>query len=61
MRDFLKGMFGKLLQIVLTLLGFGLLLGGIFGGSTIAIIIGVLCLCAAFGVRYWLGHIVRYR
>jgi len=65
MRDFLRGTLGILLQVVLTILGIGLLglscLGGSSGGGIILIILGILCFCAVGGIRYWLGHIARIR
>jgi protein-S-isoprenylcysteine O-methyltransferase Ste14 len=61
MRDILKGAFGMFLTIILVILGFAFLFGGIFSANIIAIIIGILCFCFAFGIRYWLGHIIRHR
>ena len=65
MKDFLRGTLGVLAQIVLLMLGIVLLIGGCVAGSgagSIAmIILGILCLCAVAGIRYWLGHIVRMR
>jgi len=71
MGDFLKGMFGRLLQIILSILSIGLIFSGIMScsieganqtvGGWILFILGVLCGCAVFGIRYWLGHIARIR
>ena len=71
MRDFLRGTFGKLLQIVFAFLSIILIFTGIMScavgstGSTIGgwimFILGILLGCASFGVRYWLGHIARVR
>ncbi len=72
MNDFLKGTFGRLLQIVFGLLSIILIFSGImscgFGDSTgdtasgwILFILGVVSGCAVFGIRYWLGHIGRIR
>ena len=61
MRDFLRGTIGKLLQVVLTILGFVFLFVGIFSGSIITVVVGILCWCIAFGIRYWLGQIFRHR
>lgn len=65
-RDFLVGTFGKVLQVVLVGAGLFLVISGLIddpmGGLLIGRIIGgVLCLCASFGIRYALGHIVRFR
>lgn len=68
MQDFLKGMFGKLLQVILALLGIGLFIAGLIScasshsvASGICLFLSLLCWCAIFGIRYWLGHIVRMR
>jgi len=67
MRDFLRGTFGMLLQIVLTVLGLFFLaascVGVVFspGAGAVGVVLGILCLCAAFGIRYWLGTIHRHR
>lgn len=62
MKDILKGAVGKLIQIVLTLLGFILLLVGIISGSFGWGLIGaIICWCLAYGINYWLGHIMRMR
>ena len=60
-RDFLTGTVGKLLQIVFFLAGIALLLGGLFGGSGLGIVIGIVFLCMSFGVTYALGNIFRMR
>jgi hypothetical protein len=71
MRDFLRGTLGRLLQIVLSILSLGLMFSGIMScslggtgqtvGGWILFVLGVVCGCAVFGIRYWLGHIVRIR
>ena len=67
MQDFLRGTFGALLHIVLTILGvffFAVSCVGVFsspGFGVVGVILGILCLCAAFGIRYWLGTIHRHR
>ena len=61
MKDFLVGTLGKLLQVIFTLAGLVLLLGGCTQGSGGYLIGGIVLLCAAFGARYALGHIVRGR
>jgi len=72
MNDFLRGTFGRLLQIVFSLLSLILIFSGIMScgvgvrsGDTvlgwILFVLGVVSGCAAFGVRYWLGHIGRIR
>ena len=65
MKDFLRGTLGVLAQVVLLMLGIVLLIGGCVAGSGAAsiamLILGILCLCAVAGIRYWLGHIVRMR
>jgi len=63
-RDFLVGTFGKLLQVVLFVLGLVLVLAGLFfghGGGVLYIVLGVISFCAAGGVRYAMGHIIRHR
>lgn len=72
MKDFLRGALGTLLQWVLAFLSAMFFMGGLVscmcaslnnttsvGG--VFIFLGVLCLCAIAGIRYWLGHIVRMR
>jgi len=69
MKDFLRGTLGKLLQILLVIAGFMLLalscefhpdtMGNI--ASIVLKILGILCFCAVFGIRYWLGNIVRLK
>jgi len=68
MKDFLRGTLGTLLQIVLGLLGGGLVLfGGLScvvgskAGGSLLVILGILCFCAVVGIRYWLGSIIRPR
>lgn len=65
-RDFLVGTFGKVLQVVFVVAGVFLLISGLIDdpeGKLLVgrIIGGVLCLCASFGIRYALGHVVRFR
>jgi hypothetical protein len=63
MRDFLKGTLGVFLQIILVILGIGLLVTGLLScgssmiGGGLLLVLGILCLCAVGGIRYWLGHI----
>jgi hypothetical protein len=69
MKDFLAGTFGKLLQILLVIAGIMLLalscsvppntMGTV--ASVALKILGVVCFCGVFGIRYWLGNIVRLR
>ena len=61
LRDFLVGTFGKLLQLLFLIGGIIVLVGGIIGGSGVGIAIGIVLLCAAAGVRYALGNVVRVR
>lgn len=68
MRDFLAGTFGRFLQLVFSVAGLVLFVVGLVScGSERAVLGGVLLLlsvlswCAVFGVRYWLGHIMRVR
>jgi len=61
MKDFLIGTLGRLLMVVFTIGGILLLMAGLFGGSIGFIIGGVVLLCASWGVRYALGHIIRHR
>lgn len=65
-KDFLVGTFGKILQVVLIGAGIFLVISGLIddpqGRLLVGRIIGgILCLCASFGIRYALGHIVRFR
>lgn len=65
-KDFLVGTFGKVLQVVLVGAGIFLLISGLIDdpqGKLLVgrIIGGILCLCASFGVRYALGHVVRFQ
>jgi hypothetical protein len=72
MRDFLRGTFGKLLQILLLIIGSIFMLFGftscVFsggGGKGVAVVVfyilGILCYCASYGIKYWLGTIYRHR
>jgi len=68
MKDFLAGTFGKFLQLVLSVLGLVFLIVGFVSCASenvtigaILFLLGILCFCAVFGVRYWLGHIMRLR
>ena len=55
------GTFGKLLQVVFIVAGVFLLIGGLFGGSVIGIVLGIALLCMGAGMRYALGSIFRMR
>ena len=67
MRDFLRGTLAAVLQFVL--IGLGVVLLGAscvmsLGSGVLAIVslvLGILCFCAAAGIRYWRGRIVRIR
>ncbi len=70
MNTFLRGTLGKLLQLVFTVLGVILVSMGLFScaggqstGTTILgwflFILGIVSFGAVFGVRYWLGHVVK--
>lgn len=68
MRDFLRGTIGKLLQLLLGLGAFIFLVSSFVSCGTghttqggIYLVLGVLSACATFGIRYWLGHILRHR
>jgi len=65
MKDFLRGTLGVFAQIVLLMLGIGLLVtscvAGSGAGSIAMLVLGILCFCAVADIRYWLGHIVRMR
>jgi protein-S-isoprenylcysteine O-methyltransferase Ste14 len=61
MGDFIKGTLGTLGQVVLVILGFGGILAGLFSGEIWALVLGIIFLCMAAGIRYWLGHIIRTR
>lgn len=71
MKDFLRGMFGRFLQIVLAVLCIILIFSGFFaysaGGASqtvlgwVLFVLGILCGCAVFGIRYWLSSVVRIR
>lgn len=68
MKDFIKGTLGKFLQVILAIVGaifFVVSLvacgsGEIVGGG-IFMALSILSFCAIFGIRYWLGHIIRTR
>ena len=71
MEDFLKGTLGRLLQIIFSALSVILIFAGIGScsvggtgqtiGGWILFILGIVFGCAVFGIRYWLGHIIRPR
>jgi hypothetical protein len=65
MRDFLRGTMGCALQIVLFVAGFSLIGVGAGRGfdafGKLLLVLGILCLCAVFGIRYALGSIFRIR
>ena len=61
LRDFLVGTFGKILQVAFVIAGLFLLIGGIFGGSGLSIVLGIVFLCMGAGMRYALGSIFRIR
>lgn len=71
MRDFLRGTLGKFLQILLALASVVLIFSGLLscgslttGGTILGwvlFILGILCGCGVFGIRYWLGHVIRMR
>ena len=65
MKDFLRGTMGCALQIVLFVAGCFLIAYSVDRGSDISrnlmIVLGILCFCAVFGIRYWLGNIFRIR
>ena len=71
MRDFLRGTLGRLLQLLLTGLSIIFILAGLIScaiggtGQTVTgwvlFILGLVFASAVFGIRYWLGHIVRLR
>jgi hypothetical protein len=65
MKDFLRGTLGVFAQIVLLILGVVLIgascVAGLGVGNIVLLVLGILCLCAVSGIRYWLGHIVRMR
>lgn len=60
-RDFLIGTFGKLLQVVFIGIGILLIIFSGLLGSIGYVVLGVLFLCAAYGVRYAIGYIIRHR
>ncbi len=72
MKDFLRGTFGRFLQIIFGLSGIICLIIGLtscsgIGGNSrpviggLLIVLAIILWCMAFGVRYWLGHNVRIR
>lgn len=61
LRDFLVGTFGKILQVLFVVAGLLLLVGGLFGGSVVGIVLGIVLLCMGAGMRYALGSIFRMR
>ena len=67
MRDFLRGTLAAVLQFVLIGLGVVLLgvscVGSLHSGTLaiVSLILGILCFCAAAGIRYWRGRIIRIR
>jgi len=68
MKDFLKGTIGKMLQILLGIIGlscfvfsFGSCIQDNMGQGYLLIFIGFLCFATSFGIRYWLGYIIKTR
>ena len=68
MRDFLKGTIGRFLQIILVIAGLALIVESLVscgnehtGIGSLYLILAILCFSAAFGIRYWLGHIIRQK
>ncbi len=61
LRDFLLGTFGMILQVLFIIAGAVLLIGGLFGGSAVGIVLGIVLLCMGAGMRYALGSIFRMR
>ena len=68
MKDFLKGTIGCFLQIILVIAGIILTISSFVscgnedtGVGTLYLILAFLCWSAVFGIRYWLGHILRHR
>jgi len=68
MRDFLRGTIGMFLQIILGIAGLVLIISSFVscanehtGTGTLYLILAILCWSAAFGIRYWLGHVSRQR
>lgn len=68
MMAYLKSKPGRLLQMLIGILGFLFFFIGfitcmtaptIVGG--VYLFLGILCWCVIGGVRYWLGHMVRNR
>ena len=60
-KDFLVGTFGKLLQVVFVGIGILLIIFSGLLGSFGFVIVGVLFLCAAYGVHYAMGYIIKHR
>jgi len=60
-RDFLVGTFGRLLQVICVLAGGFVLLLALLNWSIWYMLGGILLLCAAYGVRYAMGYIIRHR
>ncbi len=68
MKDFLKGTMGCFLQIILVIASIILTISSFvscgnedIGVGTLYLILAILCWSAVFGIRYWLGHILRHR
>jgi len=68
MKNFLRGTIGKLLQIILVILGFSFLVYGFDSCASssrvsmwLFLVLSILCFSAAGGIRYWLGHIIRMK
>jgi hypothetical protein len=65
MKDFLRGTMGCALQIVLFAAGVSLIgLGANHNFDAVGkllLVLGILCFCAVFGIRYALGNIFRIR
>lgn len=68
MGDFLRGTIGRFLQIILVIAGIILIISSFVscgnentGTGTLYLILAILCWSAVFGIRYWLGHILRHR
>ena len=60
MKDFFRGMFGVYLQTMLITLGIlsigASCMAGQRVGNIVLLVLGILCLCAVAGIRYWLGR-----
>ena len=68
MKDFLRGTIGCFLQGILVIAGIVFIVMSIVscGADSTAIgslflVLAIICFCAEFGIRYWLGHIFRQR